>query len=100
MMIVLTLFFVAVVEVAFESLGEEHAYDQAAEPDKLDLEGEDGEEHDGWSGAEASDSPAQSEAEGAEEELEVNCLVGGVEEVVSQDGLLSEWGREYFMRSM
>lgn len=99
-MVLLTLFFGAVVEVPFQPLGEEHTDDQAAEPGHLDLHSEDGEEHDCWSGAEASDSPTESEAEGSEDQLEVDHLVGGVEQVVPQDGFLSAWGNEYFIRSM
>ena len=62
-MIFLTLLFCAVVEIALKSFGDQHADDEAAEPDYLDLEGEDREEHDCGPWAKTPDAPAEPEAE-------------------------------------
>ena len=99
-MIFLTLLFGAMVEIALEPFGKEHADDEAPEPYYLDLEGEDGEEHDCGSGAETSDAPAESEAESSQHQLEVDDLVGGVEQVVAQKGVFPSLRDIYFFRSM
>ena len=86
------------VEIALEPFGKEHADDETPEPYYLDLEGEDGEEHDCGSRAETSDAPAESEAESSQHELEVDDLVGRVEQVVAQKGFFPSF-RGYLLYS-